>query len=264
MIISTYNVNSINARLANLLNWLDKTSPDIVLLQELKCDFNSFPFFEINSAGYEAKIVGQKSYNGVAILSRYKIKVIHEKLPDFEDENARYLEAVVNVKGENVRVISVYFPNGNPPYNNPNDTSKFNYKLKFMDAFYAYAKKLLLQDEKIIFGGDFNVILTANDVYNSELFVNNALYKDSVKRRLKALMYLGFYDAFRTLHPLDNGYTYWDYAQRAFEQDLGLRIDYLMLSARAIDGIKKCYVDKAVRAGEKPSDHTPLTVELEL
>ena len=261
MIISTYNINSINARLPMFLEWLDKNSPDIVLLQELKSDFNSFPFFDIKSAGYDVKIVGQKSYNGVGIVSRYKLNVIHEKLPGFDDENARYLEAIADVKGQKIRIISVYMPNGNPPYNNFNDTSRFEYKLHFMDAFYKHMSKLLLTDEPIVIGGDFNVILTPNDVYNPELFINNALYKESVKQRLRALMHLGFYDAFRTLYPKDNGYTYWDYAQRAFEQDFGLRIDYLFLSARMVDKLKDCYVDKTLRIAEKPSDHTPLTAK---
>lgn len=264
MIVSTFNINSINARLPQLLDWLDRTSPDVVLLQEIKSDFNSFPFFEINMAGYDAKIVAQKSYNGVAVLSRHKIKVIHECIPNFDDQSARYLETVINVKGENIRFICAYFPNGNPPYNAPDDTSKFIYKLNFMDAFYKHAKSLLLNDEKIILGGDFNVILTADDVYNTEAFLNNALYKESVKRRLRALLYLGFYDAFRVLHPKEIGYTYWDYANKAFEQDLGLRIDYLLLSSRTTDILNKCYVDKTFRSGDKPSDHTPLTIELEV
>lgn len=264
MIISTFNVNSINARLNILLEWLEKKSPDIVFLQELKCDFNSFPFFEINSLGYDVKILAQKSYNGVAILSRYKIKVIHEGMPSFYDENARYLEAVINFKGNDITVASVYLPNGNPPYNHPDDNSKFEYKLKFMDALYNHAKKLLLEKDRVVLGGDFNVILTPDDVYNPELFINNALYKTSVKQRLRALLYLGYYDAFRTLHPNDIGYTYWDYAQRAYEQDLGLRIDYLLLSPKMTDALQRCYVDKTIRTMDRPSDHTPLTAEFEL
>lgn len=259
MIIATFNINSINARLPYFLDWLAKNSPDVVLLQELKSDFNSFPFFEINSAGYNVKILGQKSYNGVAVLSRYNINLIHEGLPNFEDENARYIEALVDIKGKNLRVASVYLPNGNPPYNNPDDTSKFEYKIKFMDALYKHAQNLLLNDEDIVIGGDFNVILTENDVYNPELFINNALYKESVKQRLTALMHLGFYDAFKLLNKTDNGYTYWDYAAKAFEQDLGLRIDYLFLSPRMVDKLQKCYVDKSLRNTDKPSDHTPLT-----
>jgi exodeoxyribonuclease-3 len=264
MIISTFNINSINARLKILLDWLEKNSPDVVFLQELKCDFNSFPFFEINSMGYDVKILAQKSYNGVAILSRYKIKNIQEGLPGIEDENARYIEADIDFKDKTLKVASVYLPNGNPPYNNLNDTSKFEYKLKFMDALYAHAKEILLKHERVVLGGDFNVILSPDDVYNPELFINNALYKSSVKQRLRALLYLGYYDAFRVLHPKEIGYTYWDYAQRAYEQDWGLRIDYLLLSPKMADSLKSCYVDKTIRVADKPSDHTPLTAEFEL
>ena len=143
MIVATYNVNSVNARLPNLLEWLQNTSPDIVVLQELKSDFNSFPFFEINSAGYNVKILGQKSYNGVAILSKHKIKIISEGLPGFEDDNARYLEALIDYNNQEILISSVYLPNGNPPYNNPDDHSKFEYKLRFMDALYHHAAELL-------------------------------------------------------------------------------------------------------------------------
>jgi exodeoxyribonuclease-3 len=158
-----------------------------------------------------------------------------------------------------VRAVSVYLPNGNPPYNDPDDTSKFDYKLRFMDALYRRAAFLIGQGDRTILGGDLNVLLTPKDVYDPELFKNNALYREPVKQRLYALSYLGFYDAFRMLHPDENGYTYWDYAAKAFESDLGLRIDYLFLSPQCADVLQECFVDKTPRAGEKPSDHTPLT-----
>lgn len=261
MYISTYNVNSVNARLPNLLSWLEKEKPDIVLIQEIKTEFNAFPFFEINSAGYEAKIFGQKSYNGVAVLSRHKMELMAEGIPGFADENSRYLEVMVHMQETQIRVASVYFPNGNPPYNNPDDDSKFTYKLKFMDAFYYHAMKLLRGHEKIVLGGDFNVILTPEDVYNPELFKNNALFRPSVRQRLKALQHLGFYDAFRTLHLQEKGYTYWDYGGGAFMQDLGMRIDYLFLSPQMADALVSCRVDKNPRISDKPSDHTVLTAE---
>lgn len=260
MLISTYNINSVNARLPNLLPWLDKAKPDVVLLQEIKTEFNSFPFFEINSAGYEAKVFGQKSYNGVAVLSRHKTEIVNEGIPGFADENARYLEVLVKAPTADIRVASVYLPNGNPPYNNPDDESKFAYKLEFMNALYNHAAKLLRNHEKIVLGGDFNVIATQDDVYDVELFKNNALFRPAVRQRLKALQYLGFYDAFRTLHPQDNGYTYWDYG-KAYMQDLGMRIDYLFLSAQMADALVSCEVDKNPRVMDKPSDHTVLTAE---
>lgn len=262
MKIAAFNVNSVNARIENLIKWLDTAAPDIVLLQEIKTEFNTFPFFDLQVAGYDAKILGQKSYNGVAVISRHKMTVVEEGLPNFEDENSRYLEAIVEVKGEKVRVASIYLPNGNPPYNNPDDTSKFEYKLKWMDALYNHAKELLRLNETVVLGGDFNVILTDEDVYNPEIFRNNALFREEVKQRLTALKYLGFYDAYRSLYPQEIGYTYWDYSGNALQADYGMRIDYLFLSPKAVDKLVSCEVDKAPRMAAKPSDHTPLVVEL--
>lgn len=262
MKIATFNVNSINARLPNLLNWLKESAPDIVLLQEIKCEFNDFPMFDLQSAGYDAKVLGQKSYNGVAILSRYKMKVMQEGLPGFADENSRYLEVEVELsEGHKIRVASLYLPNGNPPYNDPDDESKFTYKLKWMEAFYNHAAELLKSGEEVILGGDYNVIMTDNDVYNPEMFRSNALFRKEVRQRLKALEYLGFYDAYRALHPDNPGYTYWDYAGNALAADWGMRIDYLMLSPKAVDALVSCEVDKMPRRAEKPSDHTPLVAE---
>lgn len=262
MKIATFNVNSVNARMENLVKWLDIAAPDIVLLQEIKTEFNTFPFFDLQVAGYDAKILGQKSYNGVAVISRHKITVVEEGIPGFEDEHSRYLEAVVEIKGEKIRVASIYLPNGNPPYNDPDDNSKFEYKLRWMDALYKHAKELLRLNETVVLGGDFNVILTDNDVYNPEIFRNNALFREEVKQRLTALKYLGFYDAYRTLHPNDVGYTYWDYSGNALQADYGMRIDYLFLSPKAVDRLVSCEVDKAPRLDVKPSDHTALVAEL--
>lgn len=264
MIISTFNVNSVNARLPNLAEWLGQAGPDIVLLQEIKTEYNSFPFFELASAGYKAAVRGQKGYNGVAVLSRHNIETVREALPGFEDSQARYIETLVHAGGQTVRAISVYVPNGNPPYNNPDDETKFEYKLEFMKAFYRHAAHLLENNEKIILGGDFNVIYTPEDVYDPALFAGNALFRPAVRRRLSALSYLGFYDAYRVLHPRENGYTYWDYAGRAFEQDLGMRIDYLFLSPQMTDCLVSCDVDKRPRLLARPSDHVPLTARFEL
>lgn len=262
MKIATYNVNSINARLENLTNWLNREQPDIVLLQEIKTEFNAFPFFELQIAGYEAKILGQKSYNGVAILSKRKIKIITEGLPEFEDENSRYLEADVEVEGVVYRVASVYLPNGNPPYNNPDDESKWVYKLNWMNAFYKHAEKLSELRQPVILGGDFNVILTDNDVYNPEEFRKDALFRPEVIQRLRAVAYLGYYDAYRVLHPDDSGYTFWEYAGAALQNDMGMRIDYLWLNAYAVDCLESCEVDKSARSAPKPSDHTVLKAVL--
>lgn len=262
MKIATYNVNSINARIENLTTWLAESRPDIALLQEIKSEFNSFPFFDLQAMGYDAKIVGQKSYNGVAVLSKNKIKVLHEKLPDFADENARYLEAEVEVENVKWRVASIYLPNGNPPYNNPDDDSKWLYKLEWMDALLKHTKELARLRQPVILGGDFNVIMTDFDVYDPASFKNNALFRPEVIKKLRALSYLGFYDAFRLKHEKENGYTFWDYAGASLQNDWGMRIDYLWLNAYAVDLLQSCEVNKKPRQGQKPSDHTVLQAVL--
>jgi len=262
MKIATYNVNSVNARLDNLLSWLAGERPDIVLLQEIKTEYNNFPFFDIRAAGYDVCILGQKSYNGVAILSRGTVKTVCENLPGFPDDQARYLEADVTLDGETFRAASVYLPNGNPPYNDAADTSKFDYKLRWTDAFLNHMRELALLPQPVVVGGDFNVIMTDKDVYDPKLFAGNALFRPEVQNRLKQLSFLGFYDAFRSLHPDESGYTFWDYTGNALAADFGMRIDYIFLSAPAADRLSSCQVDKKPRQSDKPSDHTPLTAEL--
>lgn len=261
MKIATLNINSVNARLPNLILWLKQNSPDILLLQEIKTEFNSFPFFDLQMIGYDAKILGQKSYNGVAILSKHKIKITEENLPNFEDVNARYLEAEIKIKNTSYIIASIYLPNGNPPYNAPNDTSKFEYKLQWMDAFLQHANELLITHKNVILAGDFNVILSANDVYNPELFKGNALYRAEVWERINKLSYLGYCDTFRTMFPNENGYTFWDYTDNAFINDLGMRIDYIFSSPNLTDKIISCQIDKEFRKLDKPSDHTILIAE---
>ena len=254
MKIATLNINSINARIALFLNWLERQKPDVVLLQEIKTEYNAFPFFEINAAGYEVKVLGQKGYNGVAVLSKKPVKILNENLPNFEDTQARYLE----VKADDVVIASVYMPNGNPI-----GSEKFEYKLKFMEAFNEHVSKLLRQYDKVTLGGDFNVILSAGDVYDETPFKNNALCAEDARRALTALKYLGFYDVYKTLHPQKNAFTYWDYGPTAFVNDFGMRIDYFFASASMIQKLKSCAVDKDLRKADKPSDHTALVAEFE-
>ena len=261
MLVATYNVNSVNARLENLTAWLAQNQPDILFLQEIKCESNAFPFFELRAAGYEAAVLGQKSYNGVAVLSRNKISVRQEGLPGFEDGGARYLEVETETPRGRYIAASVYLPNGNPPYNDPDDDSRYAYKLRWMDGLLVRARALLELRRPVVLGGDFNVIMTDMDVYAPEDFQRNALFRPEVRQKLAALQYLGFYDAFRSLHPQMPGYTYWDYAGAALARDFGMRIDYLFLSPDAADCLKNCDVDKAPRMNVKPSDHTVLKAE---
>ena len=258
MKVATLNINSINARLGNLCAWLNENKPDILLLQEIKTEFNNFPFWDLQMTGYEAKILGQKSYNGVAILSKTPLTIIQENLPDFADENARYLEVQTTIDNKKYTFASIYLPNGNPSKTAPDDNSRFEYKLKWMDSFLCHAENLLKKEKNVILGGDFNIMLTPRDVYNPELFIDSPLYRQEVWTRLKKLMYLGYTDAFRTLYPQTNGYTYWDYGTTAFANDLGLRIDYLFLSPNMADCLTDCFIYRQLRSKEKSSDHTVL------
>ncbi len=261
MKIATLNINSVNARLKNLLEWLNQNQPDIMFLQEIKCEYNNFPLFDVQMSGYNAVVLGQKSYNGVAILSKHKMKIRAENLPNFTDENARYLEAEFEINGEKYVVASIYLPNGNPPYNNLQDTSKFKYKLDWTTAFLKHAEDLLIENKNVIFGGDFNIIMSKKDVYNPELFIGNALYRPEVQNQLRYLINMGYTDCYRVLFPHETGYTFWDYTGGAFLNDLGMRIDYIFTSPKLTDNLQKCYIDRDFRAKEKASDHTILVAE---
>ncbi|MEM7197615.1 MAG: exodeoxyribonuclease III [Pseudomonadota bacterium] len=256
MIITSFNVNSIKARLDILQNWLQEFQPDIVLLQETKTVDTDFPILEMEATGYSVAYHGQKSYNGVAILSKHPIKDVSVGIPDFDDDQARYIQAEIN----NIVVGSVYLPNGNPV-----DSDKFPYKLRWMDALHAHMKKRLLPCEKpIALGGDFNLVPREIDCYNPEKLRNDAIFHDDALARFYAMKHLGFIDAWEVLHGADApAFTYWDYVRARFDRDEGLRIDHFLLSASAADMLMACDVDQTPRRKEKPSDHTPIWCKLE-
>jgi len=255
MKIATFNINSINARLPSFAKWLEKTAPDVVLLQEIKTEYNNFPFFEISALGYHIAVSGQKGYNGVAVLSKTPIQICREKLPDFETPEARYIEVLIS----DILFVSVYMPNGNPL-----GSEKFDFKLKFMEAFNRHASDLLKTYQKIIIGGDFNVVLSAGDIYSEAALQNNALTDENARKALTAFKYLGYYDAFKSINAKENGYTYWDYGATAFLNDFGMRIDYFFLSAKIAESLTDCFTDKTMRMAEKPSDHAPLVATFEV
>lgn len=254
MKIASWNVNSIKSRLPHLLAWLDAAKPDVVCLQETKTIEENFPFFEIEAAGYTAAVAGQKAYNGVAILSAHPMEVLEKRLPgEKADDQARYVE----VRVEALRVGSVYLPNGNPV-----GTEKFDYKLRWMDRLKRHAHALLKTEDPFVLAGDFNVIPTGLDVYDLEGWEKDALYDLRTREKFRALIYLGLTDAFRALHPETIAFTYWDYQAGAWQRDLGLRIDHLLLSPEAADRLTACEIDKGPRKKEKPSDHTPIWCEI--
>jgi exodeoxyribonuclease-3 len=255
MKIATYNVNGVNGRLPVLLRWLKEAKPDIVCLQELKAPHEKFPEKAINDAGYTALWHGQKSWNGVAILSTNPdIKEIRRVLPgDPEDMHSRYIEAIVN----NMVVGCLYLPNGNPA-----PGIKFDYKLDWFKRLRAHAKKLLVQDIPVVLAGDYNVMPTELDVYKPERWVDDALFRPETRAAFKKLIDQGWTDALRKLYPKEKIYTFWDYFRNAYARDAGLRIDHFLLSPKLKKRLVSAGVDKHVRGWEKTSDHAPVWIEL--
>jgi exodeoxyribonuclease-3 len=254
MKIATWNVNSINARLDNVTRWLEDQQPDIVLLQELKAVEDKFPLAPFTELGYNAAIHGQKSWNGVAILSKHEISDVMRGLPgDENDEQSRYIEATIN----GVRIASIYLPNGNPV-----DTEKYPYKLGWMDRLYSHAAKLLKTEMPVVLGGDYNIIPEDIDCYNPGVWTEDALFRLESRQKFRAIEHLGYYDAFRAINDNMVAYSYWDYQAGAWQQDRGIRIDHFLLSAQAVDRIEGCEIDKAPRGEEKSSDHTPVILTL--
>ncbi|MBT5767571.1 MAG: exodeoxyribonuclease III [Kordiimonadaceae bacterium] len=256
MKIATWNVNSINARIPRVTEWLSEASPDVALLQELKCVDEKFPRTEIEDLGYNIVTHGQKSYNGVAILSKHPIEDVMIGLPgDDSDKQARYIEATINT----VRVASIYLPNGNPY---PGE--KFDYKIGWMDRLIERAKYLLTLEEDFVLAGDYNVCPKDEDCYDIVRFANDALVQPELRDRFYTLLNLGLTDAFRAFTPSGRNYTYWDYQAGAWQKDNGVRIDHLLLSPTAADKVIKCEIDRTPRGKERPSDHTPIWCELSL
>ncbi len=260
--IATWNVNSVKARLPRLLEWLGEANPDIVLLQELKCVSDAFPAQEIEDLGYNVATVGQKTYNGVAILSKFPLEVDHTALPDPDqssgdeaDEQARYIEAFTG----GFRVASIYLPNGNPTRDEDDkDSQKYRYKLSWMDRLNAHVSNLLNQtDEAIVLGGDYNLCPADRDVHDPQAFADDALCRPESRSRFRTLMNMGLTDALAASLGPGSHYTYWDYRSGAWSRDNGLRIDHLLLSPRAADLLDGAGIDKSPRGKEKPSDHTP-------
>jgi exodeoxyribonuclease-3 len=255
MKVATYNVNGVNGRLPVLLRWLNEAKPDVVCLQELKAPNEKFPEQAIKDAGYSMIWHGQKSWNGVAILSRVgEIHELRRVLPgDPEDSHSRYIEAIVN----NIVIGCIYLPNGNP-WPGP----KFDYKLKWFKRLTAHAKKLLSQKVPVAIIGDFNVMPTELDVYKPERWVNDALFREEVRDAFKKLVEQGWTDAIRKLYPKEKIYTFWDYFRNAYQRDAGLRIDHFLLSPELKRRLVSAGVDKQVRGWEKTSDHAPVWIEL--
>jgi len=252
MRLVTWNVNSINARLPNVLDWVKSHAPDVLLLQELKCVEEKFPAADFKALGYDAAVFGQKAWNGVAILSRHKITDVKRGLPgDDADEQSRYIEATI----DGLRIASIYLPNGNPV-----GSEKFSYKLKWMDRLRAHVADLL--DLPLVLGGDYNVIPEPRDCHDPKAWEEDALFRLETRAKFRALLNLGLTDAFRARNDAPHQYTYWDYQAGAWPRNAGIRIDHFLLSSKTADRLKDCIIDAKPRGLEKASDHVPLVMTL--
>lgn len=254
MQIATFNVNSVKQRIGHLTDWLKDHGPDIVCLQEIKCVDEAFPRMEIEALGYNVETHGQKTFNGVALLSKHPFDEVTRGLPgDDEDQQARYIEGVVSTKTGVVRVGNLYLPNGNPL-----GTEKFTYKLAWMDRLIAHAKSLLAYEEPFVLAGDYNVIPTPLDAKNPEAWTNDALFQPESRAKFRELLSLGLTDALRATTEDGGLYTFWDYQAGAWQRNNGIRIDHLVLSPQAADKLTGVVIDRDMRAREKPSDHVPV------
>ena len=260
MQIATWNVNSIKQRMDNLTAWLSERQPDIVCLQETKCVDDAFPREALEALGYNVAAHGQKTFNGVAVLSKLPFDEVTPRLPGEDgDDHARFLEAVVSTPRGALRLASIYLPNGNPP-----NTDKYSYKINWMDRLIHYAHERLQLEEPLVLAGDFNVIPTALDARRPEIWTSDALFLPCTREKFRALCNLGLTDAIRTGGDGPGPYTFWDYQAGAWQKNEGIRIDHLLLSPQAADRLKSAGVDKHVRGWEKPSDHVPVWASLAL
>jgi exodeoxyribonuclease III len=260
MRIATWNINSIKQRMDNLTAWLSERHPDVVCLQETKCVDEAFPREPLEALGYNVAVHGQKTFNGVALLSKFPLDEVTARLPgDDADTHARFLEGVVSTARGALRVSSIYLPNGNPP-----NTDKYSYKIRWMERLIHYANERLNLEEPLILAGDFNVIPSELDTRYPARWVGDALFLPQTREKFRSLCNLGFTDAVRAGAEGPGPFTFWDYQAGAWQKNDGIRIDHLLLSPQAADRLVATGVDKHVRGWEKPSDHVPVWVDLDV
>ncbi len=257
MIISSWNVNSVRARIENIKSYLLKYKPDILMMQEIKTEDLNFPYDDFSSMDYESHVFGQKSYNGVAIISKGKLKNIRKDLIKDKLKQSRIISAEIEYKKKNIQLINIYTPNGNPV-----DTEKYDYKKKWLDDLIKQLKNLSKKNQNIILAGDFNIIPSAEDVYNPKSFEDDALFRLEIRKKLREMINLGFNDVYRHFYDTKEEYTFWDYMRGAWQKNNGMRIDHFLVSNSLIDNIKSININKDPRGREKPSDHTPVEITL--
>ena len=257
MKISSWNVNSVRARIINIVEYLKDANPEILMIQEIKTERKNFPFDDFKNLGYETYVFGQKSYNGVAFVAKKKIEKINTNFFKDEKNQARIIVGEIKEKKDPILLINIYVPNGNPI-----DTEKYVYKKNWLNFFINQVKKTLVKNKNIIIGGDFNVIPEKIDVYDYKKYENDALFKLEIRKKFRELMNLGFHDVYRHFNKDKEEYTFWDYMSGSWPKNYGMRIDHFLVSNDVLDIIKKIYIDKKPRSQLKPSDHTPIEIVL--
>ena len=257
MFISSWNVNSVRARIENIKSYLLKYKPDVLMMQEIKTEDVNFPYDDFASIDYECHVFGQKSYNGVAIISKNKLKNIRTDLIKDKLSQSRIISGEVEFKKKIIQLINIYTPNGNPV-----DTEKYDYKKNWLDQLIKQLKILSKKNSNIILAGDFNVIPAAEDVYNVKSFEDDALYRLEIRKKFREIINLGFSDVYRYFNKDKQEYTFWDYMGGAWQKNQGMRIDHFLISNNLLKNIKRINIDKKPRSKLKPSDHTPIELEI--
>ena len=257
MKIASWNVNSVRARIINILDYLKKDKPDILFLQEIKTENINFPSDEFKKAGYDAFVFGQKSYNGVAFLTKIKIENIDLNFIKDELKQSRIITGDIYLKKKKIKLVNIYVPNGNPV-----NTEKFQYKKKWLGSFLKSVKKALSLEKNIIISGDFNIIPDEIDVYDHNKFLDDALYKIEIRKYFRELINYGFKDIFRQLKKNKQEYTFWDYMAGSWAKNYGMRIDHFLVSDNLLEFIKTININQKPRGKIKPSDHTPIELEI--
>jgi len=257
MKIISWNVNSVRARLENILQYIKDSKPDILFLQEIKTEEINFPNEIFENIGYKSYIFGQKSYNGVAFLSKHEISNVNISFFKDKLKQSRVITGEIKIKSKLIKLINIYVPNGNPV-----DTEKYKYKVDWFDQFNNKIKKELTKNKNIIISGDFNVIPEEIDVYDSKRYENDALFRLEIRKKYRTLINLGFQDIYRYFNKSKEEYTFWDYFAGSWQKNYGMRIDHFLISSSLTSSIKSININKKPRSKTKPSDHTPIELEI--
>ncbi len=257
MKIISWNVNSVRARITNIIDYIKDSKPDLLMFQEIKTEEKTYPFNEFKKYGYESYVFGQKAYNGVAILSKIKINKIDKSFLKDKKSQARIIVCQIKYKSDLIKLINIYVPNGNPI-----NTDKYDYKKNWLNSFVNELKKSLKKNKNIIVGGDFNIIPEEIDVHDYTKYKNDALFKDEIRKKFRELENLGFVDIYRYINKTKQEYTFWDYMAGSWQKNHGLRIDHFLVSANLLDKVQNININKKPRSKLKPSDHTPIELEI--